>query len=314
MPTMTSRKLVFSLTQTIKRAVWSNPLTRAVVLRGVDAAYLVRKRLGMAGPGRSPAPTAFREASGDLAPFQRYRTEFGWIGGWFKEKATASWDCLLALQTALAVRGNLMEIGVSRGKSAALMVLHARSEDTCVFVDPVLRQEAIDAIETIRGQNNVWLRDMSQNIRGDKRLDPLAGTFRWIHIDGEHSGRAVMNDLEIAGGLLSPEGVICLDDFMSPAYPQITMAAFRFLDRKGTAFSLFLNGFNKGYICRTAYAPTYLRFLKDQLLAELNRRELTDVTIWKTTDPDDMNCFGLTRKYLHYEYKGPDWAPDTTPI
>lgn len=310
---MISRSLVFSLTQTLKRIAWSNKLTRAVAIRAVDAVYLVKKRLGMTG--WMPAVTAATsEVAEGLRPFQRYRTEFAWVAGWFSNQAIATWDSLLTLQTALGLRGNLLEIGVFKGKSAVLMVLHSRPQETCVFVDPALRKEAIDVIEIIRPQNNVWLRDMSQNIRGDERLQSLAGTFRWIHVDGEHSGRAVMNDLEIAEGLLSPEGIICLDDFMSAAYPQVAMAAYRFLDCRSREFSLFLNGFNKGYICRTMYAPTYLRFLKERMLDELNRRGLTDVTIWKTTEPADMNCFGLTQQYLQYDYKGPDWAPDTIPI
>jgi predicted O-methyltransferase YrrM len=310
---MISRSLVFSLMQTLKRVAWSNKLTLAVATRAVDTAYLVKKRLGMAG--RRSAPTAATsEVAEDLRPFQCYRSEFGWVGGWFSDQALATWDSLLALQTALGLCGNLMEIGVLKGKSAVLMALHARPQETCVFVDPALRKEATDVIKMIRPQNNVWLRDMSQNIRGDERLEPFVGTFRWIHVDGEHSSRAVMNDLEIAEGLLAPEGVICLDDFMSSAYPQVTMAAFRFLDRRAGEFTLFLSGFNKGYVCRTAYAPTYLRFLKERMLGELNRRGLTNVTIWKSADPADMNCFGLTPKYLQYDYKGPDWAPDTIPI
>jgi hypothetical protein len=301
-----------SLTQTLKRLAWSKKLTRAAVVRALDAVYLVKKRLGNAGQTSAPI-AAPDEVTEDLRPYQRYRSEFRSIDGWFKEGAIATWDSLLALQTSLRLRGNLMEIGVSKGKSAALMALHTRPCETCVFVDLALRWEAVDLIEAIRPQNNLWVRDMSQNIRRDGRLMALAGTFRWIHVDGEHSGRAVLNDLEVAAALLSPEGVICLDDFMSPAYPQVTMAAFRFLDRD-REFSLFLIGFNKGYICRAAFAPTYLRFLKERIFPELERREFTDVTVWKTADPEDMNCFGQTRKYLQYDSKGPDWAPHTIPI
>jgi predicted O-methyltransferase YrrM len=295
----------------VKRVVWSNKSTRNAVLRVIDAKYVVKRQLGTAGGNSAGVVTD--DVAEDLRPFHRYMTEYGSIEGWFKEGAIATWDSLLAHQTALDVRGNLMEIGVAKGKSAALMALRSRAEETCVFIDLAIRRQAIDVIETIRTENNVWLQDASQNVRTDARIGSRAGTFRWIHVDGEHSGRAVLNDLDIAGRALSPEGVICLDDFMSPAYPQVTMSAFRFLDQR-EEFSLFLNGFNKGYICRRGFAPTYLRFLKERMFRELERRRFTDVTVWKTTDPDDMNCFGQTRKYLHYDSKGPDWAPHTVPI
>src|SRR4030095_347675 len=105
--------------------------------------YLLKKRRRM--PQRMAVVTAAPgKVAADLVPFHRYRAEVGWIGGWVQEVATATWDSLLAWQAALEVRGNLVEIGVLKGKSAALMALHARPEETCVFVDAVLRQEAID--------------------------------------------------------------------------------------------------------------------------------------------------------------------------
>ena len=29
--------------------------------------------------------------------------------------------------------------------------------------------------------------------------------------------------------------------------------------------------------------------------------------IWKTTEPGDMNPFGVTDRYLEFNYRGPDW-------
>lgn len=302
---------VFSMTQRLKRLAWTNRMTLGLATKLVDAAYIARRQVSKSA---RPASVAVAEDESDLLPFRRYTTEFGDVGGWFSDEAIASWDCLLTYQQALGLGGNLMEIGVLKGKSAALLALHSRTEETCVFVDPALRKEATDVIEQIRGKNNIYYRQMSQHIRGDAELLSMAGTFRWIHIDGEHSGRAVANDLAIAEMLLSPEGIICLDDFLVASYPQITMATFAFLERWKEELTLFLCGFGKGYICRTAYAKTYLTFLRDRMLSELHRRELRDVTIWKSTDPDDMNCFGLTPKQLAFDYKGPDWAPDTIPI
>jgi hypothetical protein len=302
---------VFSMTQRLKRLAWTNRVTLGLATKLVDAAYVARRQVA-----KSPRPTsvAVPDDESDLLPFRRYKTEFGDVGGWFSDEAIASWDCLLSLQHTLALEGNLMEIGVLKGKSAALLAVHSSKDETCVFVDPALRKEATDVIELIRAKNNVYYRQMSQQIRGNAELVSLAGTFRWVHIDGEHCGRAVANDLAIAEMLLAPEGIICLDDFLVASYPQITMATFAFLERWKDELTLFLCGFGKGYICRTAFAATYLEFLRDRMLSELHRRDLNNVTIWKTTDPDDMNCFGLTAKQLAFDYKGPDWAPDTIPI
>ena len=76
---------------------------------------------------------------------------------------------------------------------------------------------------------------------------------------------------------------------------------------------MFLVGYNKGYICRREDAAPNLVFLRDAAQREYARRDLA-VTLWKTADPTDMNCFGVTRRVEDRAYRGPDWEPDTLPI
>jgi predicted O-methyltransferase YrrM len=310
---MSAKHPATSFKQTVRRVIRANRFLLNAAVRAADTAYSVRRHLGLVGRAKQ-GPVVIGEVASDLRIVDRYTREFSWVEGWFRAEAIATWDILLTLQGAQGHRGNLLEIGVLKGKSAALLALHARADETCVFVDPTLRKMATDVVESIRTDNNVWVGDVSQNLHDDRRLLGLTGTFRWIHIDGEHTGRAVTNDLEIARNLLSDDGIICLDDFMSPAYPQITAAAFTFLERHRDELTLFLAGFNKGYVCRTKQAQPYLRFLQQRLFAELTRRRIDNVTVWKSTDPADMNCFGMTAKLLQFDCRGPDWAPDTISI
>ena len=117
-----------------------------------------------------------------------------------------------------------------------------------MLVDPAVRREAVDAVDSIRASNNIYIRDFSQNLHGHPALAGRDGCFRWIHIDGEHSGPAVRNDLAIAAALIAPGGIICLDDFFTPAYPQITAAVFEFLASCRDELQLFLVGYNKAYL------------------------------------------------------------------
>jgi len=309
---MSFKNPVFSVAQKLKRVVRGNKFLFNAAVYAADSAYSVKKQMRLVGGSSDSLENG--EIVGDLRILDRYRKEFSWVEGWFGTEAIATWDTLLTLQSQTNCCGNLLEIGVLKGKSAALLALHARPDEICIFVDPTLRKMATDVVGMIRSQNNIWISDVSQNLRTDPRLHPLAGTFRWIHIDGEHTGRAVTNDLEIAANLLSHDGVVCLDDFMSPAYPQITAATFAFLEQHRDDFTLFLTGFNKGYLCRTTQAQVYLRFLQQKLFDELTRRGVDDVTVWKSTDPADMNCFGMTAKLLQFDSRGPDWAPDTISI
>lgn len=291
---------------------WSNRLTRSATGKAIDLAYLARHRRRSQVPARRDPGIALAP---DLGPLARYRTEYAQLDGWLRIEAAATWSCLFAFQAERRILGDLLEIGVFKGKSATLIALHAGPQEKVVLVDPMLRREATDVIQGIDISGEVvFIRDFSENLAGHPQVMSRAGRFRWIHVDGDHSLRAVTNDLEISEQLLSEDGVICLDDFMSPCYPQVTIAVVRFLERREGVLTLFLCGFGKGYICRTGAARTYLEYLRDRLLDDLERRDIPEVTVCKTTDPDELNCFGLVPRKRQFRYRGPDWAPDRIQI
>ncbi|HET6341404.1 MAG TPA: class I SAM-dependent methyltransferase [Gemmatimonadota bacterium] len=285
---------------------WSNRLSRSVTRKAVDLAYLARH---YRGPTKRLDPTLADAAA--LAPLARYRAEYERLNGWLRTEAAATWSCLFTFQEERGIHGDLMEIGIFKGKSAALIALHAGPQEKVVLVDPMLRREATDAIQNIGISGEVvFVRDFSENLAGHPQVMSRSGRFRWIHVDGEHSLRAVANDLRLSSQLLAKDGVICLDDFMNSCYPQVTIAALRFLERLEGEFTLFLSGFNKGYVCRTAAAGPYLEYLRDRLLDDLEQRDIGEVMVCKTTDPDELNCFGLVPRKRQFRYRGPDWAPD----
>jgi Methyltransferase domain len=297
----------------LRRLAWSNKATLALATAAVDAAYLARSRRPSGRAADQTAGQINDGGSADLVRFHRYRRDFKGIGGSFWDGAIATWDILLARQAALGIEGDVLEIGVLKGKSATLIALHARAHEIFVLVDPALRREAIAAVDSIRASNNIYIRDFSQNLHEHAALAGRDGCFRWIHIDGEHSGPAVGNDLAIAAALIAPGGTICLDDFFTPAYPQITAAVFEFLANCRDGLQLFLVGCNKAYICKRTDAAGHLAFLRDEAQREYARRDVA-VTLWKTADPSDMNCFGVTPRVQNAIYKGPDRAPNRIPI
>jgi predicted O-methyltransferase YrrM len=241
---------------------------------------------------------------------QRFQELFANVPGWFYPESIAIWDTLLSYQEASHIAGNLLEIGVYQGKSAAMAVLHRRGEETCVLVDPLplhgVRQRIEQALPEAKCQ---YIQEMSQYLVRHAFVREAARDFRWIHIDGEHSAQAVQNDLSIAETLLSERGIVVIDDFFSPFYPQITQAVFRFIDANPGRLNLVLCGYNKGYLCRPKAAREYLLFIRHGLYANLARRGVGRVTICKTSEPADMNTFGIIERYEDLDYRGPDWDP-----
>jgi Methyltransferase domain len=308
-----ANKLSVQLKNRLRQLAWSNRVALSLATTAVDAGYLARTKLRRGRTAHDTKSASNHDDPVGLGRLQRYRSEFDQITGSFWDGAVVTWDILLSRQGALGIKGDVLEIGVLNGKSATLIALHACMRETFVLVDPALRREAIDAVESIHPNNNIYIRDFSQNLREHVALAGRQGCFRWIHIDGEHSGPAVRNDLAIGAALLAPGGVICLDDFFTPAYPQITAAVFEFLGSQCGRFQLFLVGYNKGYICHRSDAAVNLGFLRHEAQREYARRDFA-VTLWKTANPSDMNCFGVTPRVRNAVYKGPDWAPETIPI
>ncbi len=247
------------------------------------------------------------------ARFDRFLGVSQRVKGWFHDTSAAVWDSLLEHQARLGLRGNLLEIGVWEGKSAGLMAMHARADERCVLVDCELKiekiQQTLHQLPIVQGLKVDALEEDSTELWNHALLHDGYRRYRWLHIDGEHTARAVRNDLEIAHRLLGKEGIVAIDDFFSWLYPQITESVMRYLREFPDNFSLFLCGFNKAYLARPHFVHQYLEFCHERLPAALELRGQT-VTVAKTTFAGEMNTFGVGPRMQDRALRGPDWEPD----
>ena len=256
----------------------------------------------MSGDGSPDAlPEVAPEAGAPLEPgpvtpgkFAEWQRRFGKVEGWFNQESAAVWDCLLTFQEQQpALRGHFLEIGVFHGRSASLTWLHGRPGEEFALCDPYRLESVKKVLERIRPRGLRTHPCVSSRLSlGD--FEGWQGACRWLHVDGEHTGTACAQDLELADALLHDRGVIVVDDFMAPNYPQVTAAVFAHVFNKPTRLRLFLCGFQKGYLARPKAMRAYLAYVRDQLQGDLAARGMAErLTLWKTTSPDDMNCFGM---------------------
>lgn len=237
---------------------------------------------------------------------ERWKRRFAGLEGWFNEESAVVWDCLLSRQAALHVRGHLVEIGVYRGKSASLVWLHGRPGERILLIDPYGLEQVRPLLEGIRSIG-VETRPVLSSRLTLADVDGWRGACRWLHIDGEHTGTACAHDLDLADQLLDERGVVVVDDFMVANYPQVTAAVFAWLQAHPHRLRLFLCGFHKGYLARPRAVRPWLEYLRDTLQDDLVSRGLGQrVTLWKTTVPDDLNCFGM-RPWDGRPLVGLDW-------
>lgn len=241
-----------------------------------------------------------------METLRRYHDACAELPGWFTEDSAAVWDCLLAFQRAQAVKGHAFEIGVYHGKSAALTALHLRPDEDLVLVDPYRLDQARAKLAELRRREPICHPCRSSRL-SSANLSPFAGRCRWVHVDGEHTGFACAHDMGLADRLLDDKGILVVDDFFSPRYPQVTAAVLAYLQAHPFSLRLFLCGFFKAYLARPPFAGEYLRYVRDGLLADLRARDHGErIALFKTTVPDDMNCFGMAR-HEGTDMVGLDW-------
>ncbi len=244
--------------------------------------------------------------------FDRYNTEFAEIPGFFLRDAMVLWDFFFSAQTRLGISGNLLEIGVWKGKSAVLGALYLQPNERAVFVDINLPRETQNLITRAKPQNNLFMECRSAELLSERELRESPGSFRWCHIDGDHTGYSTAQDLDTAAYLVGESGIICVDDFFNGRYPQLTAAVYEFLNNHKSRFRMVFCGANKCFICRSGFYAAYEREIRDRLAAHLRSFEVK-MQIYKTSYASDNGCFSLWTPDGDRSIYGMDENPDFIP-
>jgi len=243
--------------------------------------------------------------------YQSFNEKYSNIPGFSCPESFAIWDFLLNLQHEFRIGGDLMEIGVYYGKSAALMAMHAQKQEEIFLVDFTdFVDHAKPTVEAIKGEKVSVLKVKSSDPRIWKMATTSARSLRWIHIDGDHKAETVQNDILLANALLNDNGIICVDDFFNSRYPGLTYAVCTFLEQHRNELQMFLCGFNKAYLVRPIQLHRHLHAVRNKLGDWLCKLGFNDFTIYKTDLPGAINCFGVSQRCEKYDYYGLDEDPE----
>jgi predicted O-methyltransferase YrrM len=214
------------------------------------------------------------------------------IDGMFSDFSMSVIDCLLSRQNALGIKGNILELGTYKGRSAALMGHHLAEGERLVLVDlyDQLNRNAISPFEAAVDFLVVSTEELREKLPEYKQK---RGTFRFIHIDASHAYRATFNELQIADELLAENGVIALDDFTNLDFSQNIAAIFKYLYTQKTDLSFFLVTNEKGYLCRKSQLQENSDFVLDRLIAEMKSRGVADAVLARTDNDPEYSAFYL---------------------
>ena len=232
------------------------------------------------------------------------------IPGWFGFHSYALWRSLLDYQ--VPTKGDVFEIGVWKGRSAALLASYCKPDEKLYLCDLQLDEPAVrSAFASVDAspQHVIPLSGPSSTLPGRLDLKTMHQSVRWMHIDGEHTGTAVYAELELAHRIVMPEGLVVIDDFFTSRYPANTMEALRYMEKNPFHFRLLAVGFNKAYLCRPEAIPGHMNYIANRLSDALLGYDCKS-TLWKTTGAWDNDAVGITG---FVDAAGTIAGPDTDP-
>ena len=192
---------------------------------------------------------------------------FDAIEGMMTRLSAASLLFLLYEQAQHSILGHLVEFGVYKGKSASILCHYWRPGERIILVDQNYRKDS-EHLKTTANSLEFYKRKSEEFFDYVKNRADLEGKVRFMHIDGNHTYMNVQNDLSIANILLSLSGIIAVDDFLNPHYPQVQAATYDFLAHNRNV-KLFLSGAGKAFLCRQKYHSLYSDLVLDRMITYL---------------------------------------------
>lgn len=199
------------------------------------------------------------------------------IHGWF-----SFWDARLfawidEIQKSNGVIGDIFEIGVYHGKSAVFLGAMLDPTQEKLGVCDVFETQTKKVLGGAIGDRQILERNLKRFLY--HRVDPhifakssteltveeIGRNHRFIYVDGAHTRDDVFSDLQLAASSTIEEGVIALDDAMSPGWPGITEGIFQFLSSDKRYCAIVL-GFNKMLLVRRKFAELYTQQIDDEEL------------------------------------------------
>jgi predicted O-methyltransferase YrrM len=196
------------------------------------------------------------------SPIDRHQKAFPLNQGITSEVAYRLIDAIFSYQQAHNIQGDMMEIGVLTGATSGYLSLFLAKESRLILIDPYQNLDrAGKSIAEFSGIDSTRILCFSEDSRLVYRmksffLDGFLPRLQVVHVDGEHSFDAVVNDIHLAESYLVNGGVVILDDIFNVASACCTHALF---DTIKTMPSLHIAciGFNKAFLCNSEHLGAY---------------------------------------------------------
>ena len=114
------------------------------------------------------------------------------------------------------MRGDLLEMGAFKGRSAIVLAYHLHNGEHLHLIDvhPYL---LVDEFRQFEGHYSLHIGSSEDARTLLSNYAALVGRSRFFHADASHTFANVENDLLLAAELLSNDGIVVVDDYSNPS-------------------------------------------------------------------------------------------------
>ena len=214
------------------------------------------------------------------------------VRGFLTDGAAAVMIAVLKLQAEQGIFGHMAEIGTYHGKTFIGLALALRNEERLLGVD-IFEERGSDFEPSLRANYRAFgipdekirlHRGPSTGLNIPQWQALVQGPARFIHVDGDHTRKAVYHDLTLAASSLVPGAVILVDDVFHPWFPDVTLGLLDFLsheqdlsvvaliDRQGP----LINGGPKMLLSKRSDFARYRKILIEQMRPNIVREATFD--------------------------------------
>lgn len=208
------------------------------------------------------------------------------VAGWLEPLALRSILILDEIQKKKGIEGAMCEIGVHRARLLILLHLLSRPTEQTIGLD--LFELMGQNIEDIYGQHNQGRLvlsliehgcDMeriklvaanSTALQPDDIMKLTRQAARIFSVDGGHDVDTALSDMRLASRVMSPAGVVLLDDIFNDRWCGVVEAAARYLMSDHELIPFFYAGNKMFFAASAEYADAY---------RELMGKALNDVSL-----------------------------------
>lgn len=203
----------------------------------------------------------------------------GELEGWVAPRQPLMVGLVDAIQRERGVTGDIVEIGVHHGLFTMLLAAVRRDGETVRAFD-VFEDQAANIDASGSGSREIFESAIARwydpahfivtqadslDMRGAAIGRHLPDPVRLFSVDGGHTRVHAANDLMIANDVMTPGGIVILDDFFAVLWTGVTEGFFDFMRAPGVKLAPLCYFENKLYITTAAEQPDMLVALRAKL-------------------------------------------------